>query len=101
MASLKFTVLFVSSIIIVGCTAPQHVIRAISTPSTALTGPCKELFLAGGLGKYQHIAQAPLGGRAVFALAVDGSTQYCGWSSTADQDARTAFALVASHLPTG
>ena len=40
--------------------------------------------MAGGLTKYQHVAQAPLGGSAVFALAVDGSNQYCGWSSMLD-----------------
>ena len=49
--------------------------------------------------KYQYVAQAPIrvGGPAVFALAVNGSTQYCGWSSPADEAARTGLLLPNSN----
>jgi hypothetical protein len=62
-------------ILLVGCAAPQHVVRQASE---VLVGNCKELFLSERNGGYQHVAQIHLNGKAVFAIAIEKGQQKCG-----------------------
>lgn len=67
-----------------GCAAPQAVTESANRH---LKGACRDIFLNSGAYQYQHVAQAPLGGRAVLALADDPKYgQFCAWSSNRHWD---------------
>lgn len=79
----KIPFLYLSTFVViatlVSCAAPQAVTESANR---SLKGACREMFLNTGMYQYQHVAQAPLGGRAVLALADDPVYgQYCAWSS--------------------
>jgi hypothetical protein len=66
-----------------GCAAPQKVMEE---SSKILKGNCLALFLNADMYQYQHVAQAPLGGRAVIAVSDSIRGQYCAWSSNRHWD---------------
>ena len=61
---------------VTGCAAPA---RVQQEAGLVLKGQCKDLFLNGSLGGYQHVVHE-IAGKAVFALGVDERTgqQRCG-----------------------
>lgn len=64
--------------ILTGCAASQQVVDKIGN---SLRGECRDAFLRGGSGSYQHVATVHVNGKAVFALADDGSgNQKCGYA---------------------
>jgi len=61
-----------------GCAASPIVTEKVGN---SLKGACKELFLKGGIGSYQHTATVHINGKAVFALAEDSSgAQKCSYA---------------------
>jgi hypothetical protein len=69
--------------LITGCSAPTKV---LDESSKVLRGNCLTLFLDSRMYQYQHVAQAPLGGRAVMAVSDSAQGQYCAWSSNRHWD---------------
>ena len=60
------------------CSAPKLVAE---TANKDLSGTCRAIFLDSGYYRYQHVANAPFGGRAVLALADDPQYgQFCAWA---------------------
>lgn len=80
-------VVLIASTLVSGCVAPAAV-RAQA--ETILIGQCRELFLAGGVGDYQHVANAPTG-VAAFALASDNGMQSCGYATNYKDQLESAW----------
>lgn len=64
--------------ILSSCSAPKIVAE---TANKDLSSACRAIFLDSGYFRYQHVANAPLGGRAVLALSDDPQYgQSCAWA---------------------
>ncbi len=83
MQNLQFRALFFILIVsLTGCAASPE---KVANVDGLLNGQCKEMFIRGGLGSYQHAATIFLNGKAVFALGEDANgNQKCAYASAVD-----------------